>query len=384
MAVREMPETVTLDGARLIAARRRLGPDEPALRTLVARADATLTTGPWSVTDKPQLPPSGDRHDYLSQAPYWWPTAPATPDNPWGCPYERRDGERNPAIREIPDHAARAAAFDAIYTLALAWFYTGNSAYAGRAALDLRTWFLDPVTRMNPSLNYTQFIPGMLDGRGIGIIDLAQALPNVIDAAAILDAGAPSWSETDRRGLRDWFGAFLDWLLTSQNGMDEAATENNHGSFYDEQAAALALYTGRRGLAREIAETAAHKRIDAQIAADGSQPEELRRTRSWHYSVFNLVALTRLASIGQKVGVDLWRHAGPNGSGILDAVHFLLPAAVAGAAAWPHPELSFEVGRAREVIHAAADIGDPQATEALGAMPEAAGGDLWPLRPAAG
>ena len=29
--------------------------------------------GPWSVTNQKSLPPSGDKHDYLSWAPYWWP-----------------------------------------------------------------------------------------------------------------------------------------------------------------------------------------------------------------------------------------------------------------------------------------------------------------------
>ena len=382
-----IPRTVTLDGVRLFVTKQRIRAGDPtldqSLQALLAKADKALTTGPWSVTDKPQTPPSGDKHDYLSQAPYWWPTQPATADNPWGCPYVQRDGVRNPAIDDIPDHTARGDAISAIYALSLAWYYTGNPAYAQRAELDIRTWFIDPATRMNPSLTYTQFIPCLLDGRGIGIIDFSEALPDVVDAAAILDAGAPGWSAADHAGISGWFGDFLEWLQTSQNGKDEAATLNNHGSFFDEQAAALALYTGQRSLARHIVQTAEHTRIDPQIMADGSQPEELSRTRSWHYSIFNLTALTRLASIGRHVGVDLWKYQNPAGGGLRKAVEFMLPAAVQGATAWNYPELQFSANEARPIIHAAADAGNHAAAQALREMPAPTSVDLWPVQPAA-
>jgi hypothetical protein len=37
----------------------------------------------------------------MSLAPYWWPD----PKSPNGLPYIRRDGERNPEIKQITDHA---------------------------------------------------------------------------------------------------------------------------------------------------------------------------------------------------------------------------------------------------------------------------------------
>lgn len=379
-----VPGTVELDGSRLRMTRDRIRAGDPSLQAplqaLLAGADHDLTAGPWAVTDKPQLPPSGDRHDYLSEAPYWWPTQPQTPDNPWGCPYVQRDGVRNPAVDDIPDHAERGAAFDAIYHLALAWYYTGNAAYAQRAELDLRTWFLAPATRMNPNLNYTQFVPCQVDGRGIGIIDFSEALPDVIDAAAILDSGAPAWTRQDHAEITAWFTAFLDWLQHSQNGTDEASQQNNHGSFFDEQEAALALYVGQPERARDIVRSAEHSRIDVQIASDGSQPLELSRTRSWHYSIFNLMALTRLASVAHHVGIDLWGYAGGS---LTRAVDFLLPAATQGEAAWPYQELSFHAYAAIDVIHAAADAGDRSAVHAVTAVPAPPGGDLWPVRPAA-
>jgi alginate lyase len=381
-----IPHTVELDGKQLAVARLllRSGHADATLRaafeSLKAEADTDLTAGPWSVVNKTEVPPSGDKHDYLSEAPYWWPTQPQTADNPYGCPYVQRDGQTYPGSQAIQDHNARGAAFNAIYDLTLAWYYTGKAAYAERAELDLRTWFLDPATRMNPSLNYTQFIPCLVDGRGTGIIDFSEALPDVIDAAAVLDSGAPGWHRADRTGITGWFDQFLTWLQTSPLAADEKATLNNHGSFFDEQEAALALYVGQPERARDIVRSAEHSRIDVQIASDGSQPLELSRTRSWHYSIFNLMALTRLASVAHHVGIDLWGYAGGS---LTRAVDFLLPAATQGEAAWPYQELSFHAYAAIDVIHAAADAGDRSAVHAVTAVPAPPGGDLWPVRPAA-
>jgi hypothetical protein len=163
---------------------------------------------------------------------------------------------------------------------------------------------------------------------------------------------------------------------------DEAAATNNHGSFFDMQEAALALATGRAGLARDIVEAAGSKRLDSQLAADGSQPQEISRTRSWHYSTFNLVALTRLADVGRKVGVDLWHYTTPAGASLSRAVDYLLPAAT-GAADWTAPELSFHAYAATDVVHAAADAGDHAARAAVPKLQAPPGGDLWRLRPAA-
>ncbi|MER7849056.1 alginate lyase family protein [Kitasatospora sp. NPDC096077] len=383
-----VPRTVVLDGHRLAETRRALheGSDPArtaALTALLAQADAELTTGPWTVTGKQQLPPSGDRHDYLSLAPYYWPTEPQTPDNPWGCPYENRDGRRNPIVDTIPDHAGRLDAFTAIYQLSLAWYYTGDRRYADRAELDLRTWFTDPATRMNPNMNYAQGIPCQVDGRGIGIIEFSYLLTQVVDATAILDAGAPGWTDGDRQGVLGWDGAFLDWLRTSKNGREETAASNNHGSFDDLMTAALALYTGRTDTARRIVREAAGKRLDVQIDADGSQPQERTRTRTWHYFNFNLVALTRLAQLGRHLGIDLWDHRTPAGSDLADAVDFLITTATGTPADWPYPETDLRRYAALDVLHAAADAGDDAARRALPDVPPPPGGDLYPVRPAA-
>ncbi|WP_406256603.1 alginate lyase family protein [Streptomyces nigra] len=380
------PHTVVLDGSRMQRTKVRLDHGDPelrrAVRALRIRADAWLDQGPWTVVDKPRPAPGGDVHDYLSQAPYWWPTTPPTADNPWGCPYEQRDGQRNPEVDSGTDRQDVEKTFDASYDLSLAWYYTGERRYAEKAARVLRTWFLDPATRMNPDLDHAQFIPCRYDGRAIGIIDFSQSYTAVLDAVALLETGAPGWTADDRTAMRQWNADFLTWLRDSDFGRQEAAAANNHGTFYDLLLAGLASATGDRELARRTVRDVGPRRIAPQIASDGGQPQELARTRSWHYSTFDLVAYTRLAAIGRHVGVDLWAYRGPDGQSLFKAVDHLLPAAT-GAAPWPYPELDFHRFAATDVVHAAADAGDRRARQAVPLLEEPPGGDLWALRPAA-
>ncbi|MGW2048982.1 alginate lyase family protein [Streptomyces sp. NPDC001858] len=381
-----VPHTAVLDGARMQQTKLRLDRGDPRLRravgALTARADRWLEQGPWTVVDKPRPAPGGDVHDYLSQAPYWWPSKPPTADNPWGCPYVQRDGERNPEVDSGTDRQDVEKTFDSAYDLSLAWYYTGKKRYAEKAGQVLRTWFLDPATRMNPNLDHAQFIPCKYDGRAIGIIDFSQSFTSVLDALALLDTGAPGWTGADRTGMKKWNSDFLGWLRNSDFGKQEAAATNNHGTFYDLQLAGLAYATGDRELARRTVLDARALRIAPQIAADGSQPQELTRTRSWHYSTFDLVAYTRLAAIGRHVGVNLWAYRGPDGQSLFKAVDYLLPAATASVA-WPHQELEFRRYAATDVVHAAADAGDVRARRAVPLLEAPPGGDLWALRPAA-
>ncbi|MFL6335822.1 MAG: alginate lyase family protein [Pyrinomonadaceae bacterium] len=332
----DTPRVSLIDPRALAETRRRIRSGDKTfdapLRKLEDDARKALTAGPFSVTTKAVAPPSGDRHDYMSQAPYFWPD----PERPNGLPYVRRDGERNPEINRITDHREMDRMVEAVSALALAYYLKGDEAYAAKAAVLLRAWFLEPSTRMNPNLEYAQFIPGVNTGRGIGLIE-TRGLTRVADAVGLL-AGAKVWSGQDQRGVEDWYDKFLHWMLESRNGRDEAKAVNNHGTYYDVQVASYALFLGKRELAKRVLEEARAKRVAVQIEPDGRQPLELARTRAWGYSVGNLDGLVTLAELGDRVGVDLWQYRTPDGRGIRRALEYLYPFAV-GEAKWPHQQL---------------------------------------------
>lgn len=325
------PSTVELNGP--ILRQTKVQPEPAIVNAARLEADRAMHVGPYSVMDKQDFPPSGSKHDYVSLAPYWWPN----PDTKSGLPYVRHDGQVNPNRYKVPDDREFNETRNAVHALALGYYLTGNQSYARRAVLLLRTWFLNPATRMNPNLNFAQAVPGVNTGRGTGLIDVRD-IPRLLDAITLLSS-SPAMTRADEEGLRKWFTTYLKWLQTSKNGKDEADAKNNHGSWYDQQLVGIALFLGDKDLAQQTAETAKTKRIALQIQTDGSQPLELARTKSFSYSVFNLDALMRLAQEEDHAGVDLWSYRAPDGASIRAALDYLVPFA-AGKEKWTHEAIN--------------------------------------------
>ena len=326
-----------LDSDNLMKAKSRLQSNDPAVvpafNTLIREADRALTSGTVSVVEKELTPSSGDKHDYMSLAPYWWPN----PNKPTGLPYIRRDGEINPERDQTSDRKRLDNMVQTVRTLSLSYFFTGREEYAAHAAKMLLVWFLDPATKMNPNLRYAQAIPGRSSGRGAGIIE-THNLPELIDAVAMLNR-SKSWDQSNQRALQDWFNAYLIWILESPEGGAEAIAKNNHGSWYDVQVLSYALFAGKNELAKKVLSELPTKRISKQIEPDGRQLRELERTQAWNYSLFNLKALFDVASIANKLGTDLWNYQTPDKRGIRKALDWLIPFAT-GEKKWSYEQIA--------------------------------------------
>ena len=335
----------------------------PALEALVHDADRALRVTPPSVMDKTRLPPSSDKHDYVSTAPYFWPD----PARSNGLPYIRHDGKVNPESRsEASDHDRLGRMAGTVQTLALAYYFTAKEPYAAHASRLLTVWFLEPATRMKPNMNFAQGVPGVNTGRGTGVLE-GRSVVEAADAAQLL-AGSKAWTPNDDSALRAWLAEFLDWLLTSKNGRDEAAARNNHGTFYDMQVLRLALVLGKTDLAKQIAAAAGAKRAATQIEPDGRQPLELQRTASLGYSAFNVQALFALATAAEYVGSDLWHYQTSDGRSIRKAVDFLLPYVDVPARKWPYEQIKpFDpVGFAAVLRQASIVYHEPKYEQVLG------------------
>lgn len=326
-------DTLLISPDYLITTKTRIADNDPkltdALDRLIANADAALTEGPFSVTHKVQLPPSGDRHDYASYSRYWWPD----PNQPDGLPYIRRDGATNPASQNLDtsDRPRIGALAENCESLGLAYYLTGNESYAEKVAELLRVWFLDEETRMNPNVNHAQCRPGHNLGTKSGVLD-GRLMIQALEASRLIE-GSPALTEADREGLKKWAAAYFEWLTTADMALDEARSKNNHGTYYDVQAMYFALYADHRNEATRIAETFIERRLATQIQADGTMPEELARTRPLFYSMFNLHAMLLVAHMAEHVDVDIWQANDPNAP-LRKALDHLVPYADPNIA-WP-------------------------------------------------
>lgn len=327
-----VPSLFFADAECMQSVRKEAASDSGHLNDLYQEARKVLPMSPVSVMDKSRIPPSGDKHDYISQGPYWWPD----PNSPNGLPYIRRDGEVNPERNTFQDKENLSRLIDWTDALGKAYFFSKDEQFAEKAAELIRSWFLLEASRMNPNLNYGQGIPGRTDGRGIGIIE-TRSLGLILDTIHLIRA-SEHWTDEDEAGMQAWCNAYLDWLLTSQHGQDESVHPNNHGTWYDVQAGALAVFTNQDSIARRLCLLAKHRRLDAHIDSVGQQPRELARTRSWDYSCMNLLGLFRLAMVAEQVGVDLWHYPTTSDSKLRQALLYLLPFALEEKT-WLHQQI---------------------------------------------
>lgn len=331
----DLPEVYITDAQRLADVRARvLAGDEdlkPAVTALTELAEEAMLLPMISVADKPTVPPSGDKNDYVSLSPYWWPN----PDTEDGLPYVRRDGEINPE-RDLYDVNKLGDFGKAVSWLGFAYYFTGDERYAEEAVKRINHFLIDPETRMTPRMLFGQFVPGVNEGRQYGVIETLR-LRWVPEAISLLE-GSDAMTDQVMAGAKQWFGDYALWLNTSEFGTAERDGPNNHGTWAEAQIAYFSAFAGDWDTVEEMAQRVP-ARVAYQIEPDGRQPEELERTKALDYSEFNLRALSELAVLAERVEIDLWNYKTEDGRGISTGLHFLVPY-LTGEQEWPYEQIT--------------------------------------------
>jgi hypothetical protein len=276
-----------------------------------------LSEQPITITASRSPRSAGGAHDFFSEGDYWWPD----PSNPSG-PYIQRDGMSNPD--NFTDHRRYLMRLSVqMPALTAAWKLTREPRYAVHAGRHLRAWFIDERTKMTPHLKYAQAIHGRVTGRGIGIIDTIH-LVEVARAVEVLERSGQI-STRDFEGVKMWFAEYLEWMTTHQYGIDEREAKNNHGVCWVMQVAAFARLTGNRPLLDYSRERFKTVLLPNQMAADGSFPLELKRTKPYAYSLFNLEAMGTVCQLLSTPEDNLWRFELEDGRGMRRAMAFIEP-----------------------------------------------------------
>eukprot|EP00123_Amoebidium_parasiticum_P017446 comp23857_c0_seq1/m.41716 comp23857_c0_seq1/g.41716 ORF comp23857_c0_seq1/g.41716 comp23857_c0_seq1/m.41716 type:complete len:791 (-) comp23857_c0_seq1:828-3200(-) len=287
--------------------------NHPALtrlvKKLVGSARSALKVGPWSVMDKFGIAPSGNRHDYYSIKPYYWPN-PATRNK---MPYIRKDGQRVPgSILYNPqslkyDRTSLANMFRNTTVLGLAFFFTDNPVFGQKAVQNIRTWFLDPATRMTPNSRFAQIQWGYANnlGRSTGILEFRN-FHYFLDVVRLL-YNSKALPQSEFNDFKAWMAEYAKHLDSSEQARGEFESPNNHGLYFDIQRIAIAAFLGQTAKVTELIELS-RGRIQSQFADDGSLPEEMARETQLHYMMFTLHGWMTLAMMAQRVGINMWAY----------------------------------------------------------------------------
>ena len=295
-------------------------------KEIISRADKVLTEAPQTITMFVCSRSAGGIHDFYSEGDYWWPD-PANPDGP----YIQRDGMTNPD-NFIDHRKAMIRLSQIVGSLASAYKITGDERYVRQAFVHLKAWFADPSTRMNPSLLYSQAIKGRFTGRGIGIIDTIQLMEVAQSIIAMQDAKCIDKQLLET--IKSWFADYLKWLTTHQYGKDEMNAKNNHGTCWVMQVASFAKLTGNTEILNFCRTRYKEILLPDQMATDGSFPLEIKRTKPYGYSLFNLDALTMICQILSDENNDLWNFCTTDGKSIRKGIGYMY-SFVADKNRWP-------------------------------------------------
>ena len=248
---------------------------------IITKSEAFCAQRPIVVTDKKRTY-APDNHYYCSIGTYWWPD----PSNPEGK-YIHKDGLSNPENNEF-DRTRLTALCRRCKYLSSAFYLTGDMKYYNAYLRQIRAWFIDKETFMYPNLEYGQVIPGHNNnkGRTTGTID-AYTFNDVIESFRLVNSTKHIDKETII-AIQGWFASLVSWLEDGSFGKKLAKADNNVGLAYDMTLCNMCLFVEDDKEAKDIVDGFIEKRIFRQIEDNGMQPSELKRTKAFTYSVFNL------------------------------------------------------------------------------------------------
>jgi hypothetical protein len=273
---------------------------------------------PITVTDSFCMRSAGNIHEFYSEGDYWWPN----PDDPEG-PYIRKDGWSNPS-NFLSHRLAMVRMSRIVGAMTSAYLISNDEKYAEKAMLHLRAWFINDSTKMYPHFLYAQAIQGKYTGRGIGLIDGLHLIEVARSIYHLQNAQGISSSEIVE--MKAWFAELLRWMMTHEYGKSEMVHPNNHGTCWAMQAAAYAQLCDTDSVLAYCTNRFQDVLLPTQMADDGSFPLEMKRTKPYGYSLFNLDAMSLLAQVLYTSGdTQIWNFETPDGKSLRKGIEFIYP-----------------------------------------------------------
>ncbi|WP_316796522.1 alginate lyase family protein [Pedobacter agri] len=286
-------------------------------KQIITEAAWALKQTPVTITASSSPRSAGGKHDFFSEADYWWPD----PKNPNG-PYISKDGLTNPD--NFLEHRKAMIRFSKIIgALASAYKITGDEKYVKHAVKHFQAWFINSETLMNPNLLFAQAVKGRFTGRNYGIIDTIHLME--VAQGALVMQNAKSFNNATLQGVKQWFADYTLWLNTSVPGIQEKTVKNNHATCWAMQVASFAKLCNDENMLDSLRISYKTILLPNQMGNDGSFPLEMARTKAYGYSIFNLDAMTMLCQILSTPNDNLFNFETPDGKSIKKGIHYLYP-----------------------------------------------------------
>ena len=313
------PDIAAIDHERILAAAKRA---------------MELPVTPISSLHAERSP--GTPNDYYSEPEDYFPAPGA--DSGGKGPWVRRVNESNPEAFTLHRDAVFKLGV-AIAALAAAATITGEQKYAARAVEHLRGWFLSPATRMTPSLQFGQRIPGTAAGRPEGVLETLPLAEVARSVRFLATSGALAGEEL--AGVRKWFAEYAAWMNESRTGGLARDMKDQHASSWLFQSAAYAD-ANVNGLSSDDAtlNQLRHRfktqTLRAEINATGTFPHVISSPNSYRDCLLNLDLLCLASELLTTRFDNPWEYELQDGPGMRAVIAFHFPHML-HKSTWPYP-----------------------------------------------